>query len=76
MSAQELWQWVHLSYGDELGLTSSDDDYVPPAADDEIVTSRLPLFDLASSPESRVDKVSILSIPVCCVLVSLQNVCR
>ncbi|XP_013415579.2 GRAM domain-containing protein 1B isoform X2 [Lingula anatina] len=30
MTAQEMWQWVHLSYGDELGLTSSDDDYIPP----------------------------------------------
>lgn len=30
MSSQELWQWVHLSYGDELGLTSDDDDYVSP----------------------------------------------
>ena len=28
----ELWQWVHHSYGDELGLTSSDDDYVHPRA--------------------------------------------
>lgn len=30
MSSQELWQWVHYSYGDELGLTSDDDDYVSP----------------------------------------------
>ena len=30
MSAQELWQWVHYCYGDELGLTSSDDDYIAP----------------------------------------------
>ena len=35
MSPQELWQWVHYSYGDELGLTSSDDDYVAPTKDDE-----------------------------------------
>lgn len=27
---QELWHWVHSCYGDDLGLTSSDDDYVPP----------------------------------------------
>ena len=32
MNPIELWQWVHLSYGDELGLTSSDDDYVDPLA--------------------------------------------
>ncbi|XP_077524719.1 GRAM domain containing 1B isoform X2 [Amblyomma americanum] len=36
MSTQELWQWVHYSYGDELGLTSDDDDYVaPPYLEDE-----------------------------------------
>ncbi|GAB6027433.1 hypothetical protein CHUAL_001696 [Chamberlinius hualienensis] len=28
MSPQELWQWIHYSYGDDLGLTSDDDDYV------------------------------------------------
>lgn len=30
MLPQELWHWVHSCYGDELGLTSSDDDYVQP----------------------------------------------
>ncbi|XP_064470433.1 protein Aster-B-like isoform X2 [Ornithodoros turicata] len=36
MSTQELWQWVHYSYGDELGLTSDDDDYVaPPYLEDD-----------------------------------------
>ncbi|GFY64313.1 protein Aster-B [Trichonephila inaurata madagascariensis] len=37
MSSQELWQWVHFSYGEELGLTSDDDDYVaPPIADEDM----------------------------------------
>ncbi|XP_023212269.1 GRAM domain-containing protein 1B-like isoform X1 [Centruroides sculpturatus] len=27
---QELWEWVHYYYGEELGLTSDDDDYVSP----------------------------------------------
>lgn len=35
MPAQELWQWVHLSYGEDLGLTSSDDDYVQPSPEEE-----------------------------------------
>lgn len=36
MSPQQLWAWIHYSYGDELGLTSDDDDYVAqPVADDE-----------------------------------------
>ncbi|EEB17762.1 conserved hypothetical protein [Pediculus humanus corporis] len=40
MSSQEVWQWVHTAYGDELGLTSEDEDYnyIPPATnfDDKI----------------------------------------
>lgn len=27
-----MWQLVHTCYGDELGLTSDDEDYVPPQA--------------------------------------------
>nr|KAG5706742.1 hypothetical protein BaRGS_007245 [Batillaria attramentaria] len=35
MPPKELWQWIHYNYGDELGLTSSDDDYVaPPGMED------------------------------------------
>ena len=30
MSMQEMWQWVHSCYGEELGLTSDDDDYISP----------------------------------------------
>ncbi|CAG5123979.1 unnamed protein product [Candidula unifasciata] len=30
MSVKELWSWVHYSYGEDLGLTSEDDDYVTP----------------------------------------------
>ena len=30
MSAKEVWTWVHYNYGDDLGLTSEDDDYVAP----------------------------------------------
>ncbi|KAF6204901.1 hypothetical protein GE061_019065 [Apolygus lucorum] len=32
MSTQEMWTWVHSCYGEELGLTSDDDDYVAPPA--------------------------------------------
>ena len=35
MSPPEMWQWIHMSYGDELGLTSNDDDYVPPTSYDD-----------------------------------------
>ncbi|XP_064595531.1 protein Aster-B-like isoform X2 [Liolophura sinensis] len=35
MSPKELWHWVHYCYGEELGLTSSDEDYVArPSADE------------------------------------------
>lgn len=38
-----MWQLVHACYGDELGLTSDDEDYVPPlpAADEEKLSTRL-----------------------------------
>ena len=43
MNAPEMWQLVHSCYGDELGLTSDDEDYVPPLppADDEKLSTRL-----------------------------------
>ncbi|ESO93750.1 hypothetical protein LOTGIDRAFT_104744, partial [Lottia gigantea] len=46
MNPKEQWQWIHYSYGEELGLTSSDEDYVaPPGMDDLIMKDKL------SSPE-------------------------
>ncbi|CAK9813177.1 Protein Aster-B [Anthophora plagiata] len=43
MNAPEMWQLVHSCYGDELGLTSDDEDYVPPLppADEEKLSTRL-----------------------------------
>ncbi|KRT80928.1 hypothetical protein AMK59_6192, partial [Oryctes borbonicus] len=42
MSTQEMWQWVHQCYGDELGLTSDDEDYVAPGAvEEEKLSGRL-----------------------------------
>jgi hypothetical protein len=35
LSTQEMWQWVHTCYGDELGLTSDDEDYIPPASEED-----------------------------------------
>eukprot|EP00058_Branchiostoma_floridae_P024732 XP_002610222.1 hypothetical protein BRAFLDRAFT_216813 [Branchiostoma floridae] len=32
LSPYELWQYVHQSYGEELGLTSDDEDYICPSA--------------------------------------------
>lgn len=35
MLAQEVWELVHSYYGDELGLTTDDEDYVDPRIADE-----------------------------------------
>lgn len=35
MQPAEMWQWVHYIYGDELGLTTEDEDYIDPYDDDE-----------------------------------------
>uniref|UniRef100_A0A6P7FYF8 Protein Aster-B isoform X3 n=1 Tax=Diabrotica virgifera virgifera TaxID=50390 RepID=A0A6P7FYF8_DIAVI len=40
MLPQEMWQWVHQSYGNELGLTSDDEDYVPPANEEDKLSVR------------------------------------
>jgi len=36
MSDQELWQWVHYSYGEDLGLSSDDDDYIAPSPEEKV----------------------------------------
>ncbi|XP_015524973.1 protein Aster-B isoform X1 [Neodiprion pinetum] len=44
MSMTEMWQLVHACYGDELGLTSDDEDYVPsllPAQEDKKISIQL-----------------------------------
>ncbi|XP_067623571.1 protein Aster-B isoform X3 [Eurosta solidaginis] len=32
MPPKEIWQWVHNCYGDELGLTTDDEDYIDPTS--------------------------------------------
>jgi len=36
MSLQELWQWVHYSYGEDLELSDGDDDYISLTSDEKI----------------------------------------
>ncbi|KAM4619807.1 protein Aster-B [Polymixia lowei] len=70
---KELWHFVHQCYGNELGLTSDDEDYVPP--DDDFNTmgycEELPVEDnnehnhdtsntLAKSPEAKPDVSPVL----------------
>ncbi|KAM3868972.1 protein Aster-B, partial [Diretmus argenteus] len=69
---KELWHFVHQCYGNELGLTSDDEDYVPP--DDDFNTmgycEELPVEDnnehdisnpLAKSPEAKSEISPVLS---------------
>jgi hypothetical protein len=46
MSSQELWHLVHRAYGDELGLTSDDDDYVAPGSLEDVPVLVSPAFDV------------------------------
>ncbi|KAM6970430.1 protein Aster-B isoform 2-T2 [Aplochiton taeniatus] len=61
---KELWHFVHQCYGNELGLTSDDEDYVPPDDDfntmgycEELPVEELDNHDLglAKTPEARHD---------------------
>ncbi|KAG8230589.1 hypothetical protein J437_LFUL004502 [Ladona fulva] len=53
MSMQEMWQWVHTCYGDELGLTSDDEEgYVaPPTTDDDKMSAISVKFSVDSLSE-------------------------
>ncbi|XP_070202232.1 protein Aster-B-like [Littorina saxatilis] len=60
MPPRELWQWIHYNYGEELGLGSSDDDYVPPPRmedlqeklkPDEDLNQKLTMQDLTDSSD-------------------------
>ncbi|XP_012272222.1 GRAM domain-containing protein 1B isoform X2 [Orussus abietinus] len=61
MSTTEMWQLVHTSYGAELGLTSDDEDYVPPtsATEDEKLSTRLSVESF-----SEAEAVSTMDSPV------------
>ncbi|XP_011315483.1 GRAM domain-containing protein 1B [Fopius arisanus] len=51
MSNGEMWSLVHTCYGEELGLTSDDEDYISPSAqEEEKIPSRLSM-DSFSEPE-------------------------
>ncbi|GAB0099832.1 GRAM domain-containing protein 1B [Sergentomyia squamirostris] len=57
MQPQEMWQWVHNCYGDELGLTSDDEDYIDPYEEpnqhsDKMKMSTDSVSEEQSNPES------------------------
>ncbi|XP_011700392.1 PREDICTED: GRAM domain-containing protein 1B-like [Wasmannia auropunctata] len=67
MSMAEMWQLVHTSYGDELGLTSDDEDYVPPlpVADDDKLSTRLSIESFSENEAATMENsVSPVADPV------------
>ncbi|XP_076277317.1 protein Aster-B [Lasioglossum baleicum] len=60
MSSAEMWQLVHSCYGDQLGLTSDDEDYVPPLppADDDKLSTRLSVESFPEVESSNVDSLA------------------
>lgn len=63
MSTVEMWQWVHTCYGDELGLTSDDDDYVAPLAKDD---ERSNNNNNKKEMLTPVDNIEVNSLKNCC----------
>ncbi|KAL1131695.1 hypothetical protein AAG570_011308, partial [Ranatra chinensis] len=59
MSMQEMWQRVHSCYGEELGLTSDDDDYIAPSNPDDEKQS-LSKSDRQSLESFSEESVSVL----------------
>lgn len=57
MVAQEIWQSIHSVYGDQLGLTSDDEDYIDPTNDkvDALVSADA---NDSEKPESKSTKSS------------------
>ncbi|XP_071633352.1 protein Aster-B isoform X3 [Temnothorax longispinosus] len=60
MSMAEMWQLVHTCYGDELGLTSDDEDYVPPlpVGDDDKLTTRLSVESFSENEAVAMENTS------------------
>jgi len=40
MSDQEMWQWIHYNYGEDLGLSSDDEDYIALSTEDKVQFQR------------------------------------
>ncbi|EEZ97945.2 protein Aster-B isoform X1 [Tribolium castaneum] len=55
MSPQEMWQWVHQWYGEELGLTSDDEDYVAPGTEEDKLSARLSVESFSEHESSAVE---------------------
>ncbi|XP_063982135.1 protein Aster-B-like isoform X3 [Diachasmimorpha longicaudata] len=64
MSNTEMWQLVHTCYGEELGLTSDDEDYISPSAqEEEKIPSRLSIESLSEPDPPTPDQPTSPSVP-------------
>jgi len=54
-----MWLWIHYSYGDELGLTSGDDEDIFPLSAEDKIQFQLHLPRL-NKPSQIVDNLATL----------------
>ncbi|XP_033228649.1 protein Aster-B-like [Belonocnema kinseyi] len=66
MGMAEMWQLVHTCYGDELGLTSDDEDYVPPQAPllDDKLSTRLSVESFSESEGMKPELFKVVGIDI------------
>ncbi|KRG00216.1 uncharacterized protein Dwil_GK18353, isoform B [Drosophila willistoni] len=55
-SPQEIWKYVHNCYGEELGLTTDDEDYIDPTLDNDNETD----LDLQSAVDDYQGQIQLL----------------
>ncbi|XP_059490629.1 protein Aster-B-like isoform X2 [Neocloeon triangulifer] len=60
LTNQELWQLVHSCYGDELGLTSDDEDYVSSTGMDEDSVANLSCSLVMATPINLLDPNAVV----------------
>lgn len=56
---RELWQWIHYSYGEDLGLTSNDEDSYRTISMAERITFQLRLPQGTKSNQSFSNSVAV-----------------
>ncbi|XP_070502553.1 protein Aster-B-like isoform X2 [Chironomus tepperi] len=54
---QELWQWVHTCYGEQLGLTTDDEDYIDPTNYEER-ENQYSADSVSEEPEAKISSSS------------------
>jgi len=77
MSDQELWHWVHYSYGEDLGLLSDDDDYIALSAEDKVLFQKQLQMEekiaQQSSDASLVSNDSVSKVRIDCIICAMVS---